>query len=215
MDNVKFLVKKFQKGDTGAFEHLVTLYQDKIFALSYQLTRNHADAQDLAQNAFIKAYKALPGFRNEADFGTWLHRITVNIFINEKRKKKPDYYLDNPVQTEEGEMTREIASDAESPEEAYEKTEFREMVWTALEELSTEHKTVLVLREIQGYSYDEIAVLLECTLGTVKSRINRARQAFKEQITALAAKNGRNLPYSGNHRGGGKDALQKRKTADT
>ncbi|SFH06529.1 RNA polymerase, sigma-24 subunit, RpoE [Desulfotomaculum arcticum] len=190
MDNVKLLVTKSQKGDTRSFEQLVTMYQDKIFALSYQLTGNYADAQDLAQNVFIKAYRALPGFRNEADFGTWLHRITVNLSINEKRKKKPEVYLDSPVQTGEGEMPRMVASDIESPEEAFEKKEFSSMVHAALWKLSEEHRAVLVLREMQGYSYEEIAQMLDCTLGTVKSRISRARHSLKMQLSQVAC-NGR------------------------
>lgn len=218
MDNVKFLVKKSQKGDTRAFEQLVTMYQDRIYALSYQLTGNYADAQDLAQNVFIKAYRALPGFRNEADFGTWLHRIAVNLSINERRRRKPEVSLDNPVQTAEGEMPRMVVSGTESPEEAYENKEFHGMVREALSELSNEHKTVLVLREIQGYSYDEIAEIMDCTLGTVKSRINRARQSMKEKVILLAAKNGRNLPYNNQHnkqQGGGKNELPTCKTVNT
>lgn len=204
MDSAKLLVKQSQQGNTRAFEHLITMYQDKVYSLSYQLTGNRADAEDLAQNVFIKAYRSLPTFRNEANFGTWLYRITVNLSINEKRKKKPDVYLDNPVQTQEGEMPRMVASDTESPEEAYEKKEFRDMIQEALGELSTEHRAVLVLREMQDYSYDEIAVMLDCSLGTIKSRINRARQTLKKEITRLAAKNGSRLPYNNNHRGGEK-----------
>ncbi|MCG8400956.1 MAG: sigma-70 family RNA polymerase sigma factor [Firmicutes bacterium] len=202
MDNAKLLVKQSQQGDARAFEQLVIMYQDRVYSLSYQLTGNHADAEDLAQNAFIKAYRALPTFRNEADFGTWLYRITVNISINEKRKKKPDVSLDSPVQTQDGEMPRLVTSNTESPEDAYESKEFRGMIREALWELSTEHRAVLVLREMQGYSYDEIAVMLNCSLGTVKSRINRARQTLKKEITRLAAKNGSRLPYNNNHRGG-------------
>ncbi len=205
MDEAKLLVKKSQKGDTRAFELLVTMYQDRIYALSYQLTGNHADAQDLAQNVFIKAYRALPGFRNEADFGTWLHRITVNLSINERRKKKPEVHLDNPVQTLEGEMPRLVASDAETPEEAYENKEFRDIVQSALKQLSPEHRTVLVLREVQGFSYDEIANMLDCSLGTVKSRINRGRQTLKEKIIQMADRYGINLPYNKKeYRGGEK-----------
>ncbi len=204
LDKVKLLVEKSQKGDTRAFEQLVILYQDKIYMLCYQLTGNYADAQDLAQNVFIKAYRALHGFRNEADFGTWLHRIAVNLSINERRKRKPDVYLDNPVQTTEGEMPRLVASDAEDPEIAYENKEFRNLVRYALQELSPEHRTVLVLREMQGYSYDEIANMLECSLGTVKSRINRGRQSLKEKITQLAVWQGGNLLYQEKqHKGGG------------
>lgn len=194
MDDTKLLVKQSQQGNTRAFEQLVNMYQDRIYTLSCQLTGNRADAEDLAQNVFIKAYRSLPSFRNEADFGTWLYRIAVNLSINEKRKRRPDVYLDNPVQTREGEMPRMVASDTDSPEDAYEKKEFRSMIREALEELSAEHKAVLVLREIQGYSYDEIAVMLDCSLGTIKSRINRARQTLKKEITKLASKNG--IPIS-------------------
>ncbi|MCF8011941.1 MAG: sigma-70 family RNA polymerase sigma factor [Clostridiales bacterium] len=204
MDSVKLLVKKSQKGDTKAFEQLVTMYQDKIYALGYQLTGNHADAQDLAQNAFIKAYRSLSGFRNEADFGTWLHRITVNLSLNEKRKKKAELSLDNPVQTEDGEMQRLVVSDGDTPEEAFEKKEFRGLVHTALKNLSSEHRTILVLREMQDYSYEEIADVVGCNLGTVKSRMSRARKALKKEITKLAAESGRRLPYQDKHKAGGK-----------
>jgi RNA polymerase sigma-70 factor (ECF subfamily) len=186
LDHVKLLVSKAQKGDSKSFEQLVIMYQDRIYGLCYRLTGNHADAQDLAQNVFIKAYRALPGFRQEADFGTWLHRITVNLSINEKRKKKPELYLDSPVQTEEGLMPRLAVSNDPGPEELYEHKEFHQLVQTALEELSLEHRTVLVLREVEGYAYDEIAAMLDCSLGTVKSRINRGRQALKTKIMQLA-----------------------------
>jgi len=188
LSNARILVIKSQKGDTKAFEQLVAMYQDRIYALGYRLTGNYADAEDLAQNAFIKAYQALQSFRNDSDFGTWIHRITVNLYINESRKKKPVVYLDNPVQTSEGEMPRLVATNEDGPEEAYEHKEFTSMVHSALRELSAEHQSVLVLRELQGYSYDEIANMLDCSLGTVKSRINRARQALKEQIIKYSPK---------------------------
>ena len=206
MDDTKLLVKQSQKGDKLAFERLVVIYQDRIYALSYQLTGNQADAQDLAQNVFVKAYQALAGFRNEADFGTWLHRITVNLSINEKRKRKPEVYLDNPVPTEEGEMPRLLASSEESPEEAYESMEFNAMVRSALKQLSPEHRAVLILRDIQGFSYDEIAEILDCSLGTIKSRINRGRQTMKERILHMAHRHGVSLPNiqerpKGDHQG--------------
>ncbi|MBU4533529.1 MAG: sigma-70 family RNA polymerase sigma factor [Firmicutes bacterium] len=189
MDDVKKLVRRSQKGDAVAFEQLVTLYQDRIYGLTYHLTGNHADAQDLAQDAFVKAYYALKGFRNEADFGTWLHRITVNVWINVKRKQRPVVSLDEPLSTGDGEVQRELAATAEGPEEVAERREFQELVQAALQELSHEHRTVLVLRELQGYTYEEIAEILDCSLGTVKSRINRARQALKEKLASLPERN--------------------------
>lgn len=188
MDRIRELVKKAQHNDLGAFEELVSLYKDRIYGQCYQLTNNTADAQDLAQEVFIRAYTGLASFRNEADFGTWLHRIAVNQWINFQRKQRRNNVvsLDTPIQTSEGEMMREVAVTAEDPQEIYEQMELQGFVRKALGQLSSEHRTVLVLRELQGYSYDEIASVVGCTLGTVKSRINRARQALKEMVSALS-----------------------------
>ncbi|MDQ7792735.1 MAG: sigma-70 family RNA polymerase sigma factor, partial [Clostridia bacterium] len=127
--------------------------------------------------------------RNEADFGTWLHRITVNVWINVKRKQRSVVSLDEPLNTGDGEVQRELAATSEGPEEAAERREFQELVQAALQEISAEHRTVLVLRELQGYTYEEIAEILDCSLGTVKSRINRARQALKEKLASLPERN--------------------------
>ncbi|MDI6711418.1 MAG: sigma-70 family RNA polymerase sigma factor [Thermoanaerobacterales bacterium] len=186
MDRVRLLVQKSQDGDTGAFEELVTLYQDRVYALSYRLTGNGADAQDLAQETFVKAYTGLKGFRNQADFGTWLHRITVNLWINARRRERPSVSLDAPVQTADGEVQRVVAATAEEdPAELAERAEFRQAVQAALRDLSREHRAVLVLREMQGYNYDEIARVMDCSLGTVKSRLNRARQALKDKLAHM------------------------------
>lgn len=183
MDDVKKLVRQAQKGDMVAFEQLVTMYQDRIYGLGYHLTGNSADAQDVAQEAFIRAYNALKGFRLEADFGTWLHRIAVNVGINIRRKRRPVVSLDAPVNTQDGgEIQRELAATAETPEEAAERGELRGRVRRAMMELTEEHRIVLVLREIQGYAYDEIAEIMDCSLGTVKSRISRARRALREKL---------------------------------
>lgn len=187
MDDVKKLVRQAQKGDTAAFEQLVTVYQDRIYGLTFHLTGNHADAQDLAQEAFVKAYYAIKGFRNEADFGTWLHRITVNVWINIKRRQRPTVSLDEPVNTQNGgEVQRELAATVDTPEEAAERRELRDRIREALMELSAEHRAVLVLREMQGYTYDEIAEILDCSLGTVKSRISRARLALRDKLKGQA-----------------------------
>lgn len=192
---VRLLVEESQKGNNEAFEQLVRLYQNKIYALCYQLTNNHSDAQDLAQEAFVKAYRSLNGFRNEADFGTWLHRITVNLWLNVKRRRKPELSLDATIKTEDGELSVDVASDTETPEESLERKEFGIMVKSAFRELSEEHRAVLVLREMYGYNYDEIAGIINCSLGTVKSRINRARQNLKEKVLNIAANKKIQLPY--------------------
>lgn len=186
--DVELLVRRAQAGDTRAFEELVVLYQDKVYNLSYYLAGNHADAQDLAQEVFFRAYTGLKGFRLDADLGTWLHRIAVNLWLNMRRRQKaaPALSLDDPVQTDEGEITRTVAAadPAGDPEDALEGKELREKVQEALLSLPEEFRTVLVLREIEDYSYEEIAEMMQCSLGTVKSRLNRARRALKELLSS-------------------------------
>lgn len=187
MDAVEVLIRKSQNDDLAAFEQLVNLYQQRVYSLSYQLAGNHADAQDLAQEVFIKAYLAIKGFRNEADFGTWLHRITVNLWLNMKRRQNlvPVVSLDEPVQTPEGEVYREVAAAGGDPEQFIEDREFSDCVRLALDELSSDHKAALILRDIEGYSYEEMAAILNCSLGTVKSRLSRARQLLRQKVELI------------------------------
>ena len=197
MEFTRLLVKKAQNNDLSAFEELVRLYQNKVYSLCNHLAGNHADAQDLAQEAFIRAYRAIGSFRNEADFGTWLHRITVNVWLNLKRKKngQQPLSLDEPHRgSDGGEIGREVASEDGDPLRALEEKELRGLVRVALDSLSEEHRAVLVLREIEGYSYEEVSRMLGCSLGTVKSRLSRAREAMKRKVTELTRENGEHLP---------------------
>lgn len=183
----RFLVERSQRGDLQAFEELVRMYQNKVYGLSFQLSGNYNDSQDLAQEVFVRAYSSIKSFKNQSDFGTWLHRIAVNTWINIQRreKRRPVVYLDTPVKTEEGELSREMASTDATPPEIVEGKEFNGLVRKAMHQLSDEHRTVLVLREIEGYSYEEIAQIMDCSIGTVRSRINRARKAMKDRVTTL------------------------------
>jgi RNA polymerase sigma-70 factor (ECF subfamily) len=178
-----------KKTGVPSFEELVVTYQDKVYNLSYQLTGNHADAQDLAQEVFVRAYTGLTRFRNEADPGTWLHRITVNLYLNLRRKitRHPVLSLDAPLDTGEGEVTREVAAGGGDPQDVVATLELQQNVRQALRQLPADYQAVLILREMQGYSYDEIAAMLGCSLGTVKSRLNRARQAMREKVMQMAA----------------------------
>lgn len=194
MDNTRMLVKRAQNNDLSAFEELVRLYQNKVYSLCVHLAGNHDDAQDLAQEAFIKAYRAIGGFRNEADFGTWIHRITVNIWLNSRRKNSgmTPLSLDEPFQGDDGgEIRRDVPDWDSDPLQALEEKEFRGLVRAALDGLSEEHRAVLVLREIEGYSYEEVSRMLGCNLGTVKSRLSRAREVMRHRVTELARENAR------------------------
>jgi RNA polymerase sigma-70 factor (ECF subfamily) len=180
------LVRLAQKGNVKAFEQLIVDYQNRVFSYCYQLTGNHDNAQDLAQDVFIQAFKSLKSFRREADFGTWLRRITLNKWINAQRKNKIiTVSLNEPVATVKGEYAREIAASDESPAEKIEQKEFLELVWQALGRLSPEFRQVLILRDMEEYSYEEIAHILGCSLGTVKSRLNRGRKYMREEIESL------------------------------
>ncbi|MEW5952344.1 MAG: sigma-70 family RNA polymerase sigma factor [Bacillota bacterium] len=182
------LVKKAKNRDLQAFEKLVEAYQKRVFALCVQLTGNQDDAQDLAQEVFIQAFASITNFRQESDLGTWLHRIAVNKWINitRKQKKAQLVYLDAPVKTGDGEAQREVAATEGNPQELVEEKEFHARVRRALGRLTYEHRAVLVLREIQGYSYEEIAGILDCSVGTVRSRLNRARKAMKDNLQNLS-----------------------------
>ncbi|MEQ8235483.1 MAG: sigma-70 family RNA polymerase sigma factor [Syntrophomonadaceae bacterium] len=184
MTNVIDLVVKAQRGDIASFEQLVLLYQDRVYSHCHYLAGNPDDAQDLAQEVFVQAFRGIRSFRRDADFGTWLHRITVNLWINfcRRHRKLATISIDEPLPTREGAMKRELADEAESPQEQVERHEFNQMVAQALDRIPADFKLALVLRDVEGYNYEEIAAMLECSLGTVKSRISRGRQALKKEL---------------------------------
>jgi len=186
VDHIRQLIARSQKNDPAAFEKLIEVYQGRVFTLCRQLTNNPTDAQDLAQEVFIRAWSGLGGFRQEADFGTWLHRIAVNQWLNAKRRlnRLEIVSLDAPLTVGESQLTREAPSEDPGPAERFEQEEARLQLQQALQRLSPEHRAVLVLRELQDLNYEEIAAVLDCSLGTVKSRLNRARQALREELSS-------------------------------
>lgn len=187
MTNSDMLVTKAKGGDLHSFEELVGIYQNRVFSHCYRLTNSYEDAQDLAQDVFVQAFRSLKSFRQDADFGTWLRKITVNLWINGTRRKKiVSISFDDPLPTKDGEMAREIAASDESPLEKLERDESNAQIRAALFKLAPEFRNVLILREVEGYSYEEISNLLGCTLGTVKSRLNRARKNLVEAMGKIS-----------------------------
>ncbi|MFZ5595874.1 MAG: RNA polymerase sigma factor [Bacillota bacterium] len=176
------LVERSRNGDREAFDELVRRYQGKVYTVAYRFMGNHADAGDLAQEAFIRAYQALSSFRGECSFATWLYRIASNVCRDEIRKqgRRKKVSLDEIMDRTGGGPV--LAARDPSPEESLEMVEMREMVQGYLGLLPDDHRLILVLRDIQGMSYEEIALSLKCNMGTVKSRLNRARQALKELV---------------------------------
>jgi len=175
------LIEISKKGDISAFEELIETYQNKVFNIAYSMLNNYEDANDVAQEVFIRVYKSIKNFKGESSFSTWLYRITTNVCLDElrKRKNKNVVSIDEDIPFDDGEVTRQIVDDGPTPDIIAEKKEVREIVNEAIGQLSEEHKTVIILRELQGLSYEEISKIINCPQGTVKSRINRARSALK------------------------------------
>ncbi len=183
------LIQRSKNGDLDAFEQLVRRYESKVYTIAYRFLGNHADALDLAQETFLRLYQALPGFRGESSFMTWLYRIIANACRDEIRRQQKHGSLslnDNSGEAAAGDYQgagQKMGIFIPSPEEAVERKELNETIQECLNSLSEEHRLVLVMREIQGMSYEEIAGVMNCSLGTVKSRLNRARQSFKEKFS--------------------------------
>lgn len=185
MDGIeKLLVAKSKKGDIAAFEELISAYEKRAYNIAYRMMANEEDAKDMAQEAFIKIYKSIKNFREESSFSTWLYRIVTNVCLDEirKRKRNNTLPLEINIESDKGAAHIEIGADKETPEDIFERIEKRQLILNAINSLNEDYKTVIVLRDIQGFGYEEIASMLSCSLGTVKSRINRARNALKDKL---------------------------------
>ncbi|MDH3915850.1 MAG: RNA polymerase sigma factor RpoE [Chromatiales bacterium] len=182
----QILVERVQQGDKSAFDVLVVKYQHKVVNLIMRYVKDQAEALDVAQEAFLKAYRALPRFRGDSAFYTWLYRISINTAKNHlvaARRRPLDYDLDlqNPEQYD---MQARL-KDVDTPEGALLSEEIRETVNQAIENLPEDLRTAIMLRELEGMSYEEIATTMECPVGTVRSRIFRAREAIDKRLRPL------------------------------
>ena len=182
----KELVKRVQQGDKKSFDLLVLKYQNRIIKLVSRYVREQSDAMDIAQEAFLKAYRALPNFRGDSAFYTWLYRIAINTAKNHlvatrRRPPKDDVDAQEAEQFDAGSGLKEYAT----PERLALRSELAETIQEAIEELPEELRVAIVLREMEGLSYEEIASAMECPIGTVRSRIFRARDAIDKKIRPL------------------------------
>jgi RNA polymerase sigma-70 factor, ECF subfamily len=181
------LVRRVQAGDRSAYDLLVLKYQHKVVKLVMRYTRNPADAEDIAQEAFIKAYRALPQFRGDSAFYTWLYRIAINTAKNAlvARGRNPVSMNIDAHDDEEGSDLLSRLRDPDTPEGLALTDEIRETVNTAIDALPEDLRTAIVLRELEGLSYEEIAAAMDCPIGTVRSRIFRAREAIDKRLGAV------------------------------
>ena len=184
------LIEAFQRGDKKAFDELVIRHKDRIFNLCYRFLGDYEEANDSAQEAFVKAYGSLNTFRLESAFSTWLYRIAVNTCKNKLgsaayRAKRKTVSLDNPGNNEDGPLPMEIRNGTPSPLARMEEKEKMALVQRALDTLPTEFKMVVTLRDVEGLSYEEIAEVTGLNLGTVKSRIARARTDLRNKLRGV------------------------------
>ncbi len=179
------LVSACKQGDMDAFDALVRKYQKKMFNIAYRITGDHDDACETVQEAFLSACRGIRTFRGDSSFSTWLTAITANLARNRLkqvygRRCHEALSLDDPIRTEEGCMAADPPSDAASAHEQLETQEMRRQVWECIGYLDPDFRAVLVLRDMQDFSYDEIGGMLKLALGTVKSRLSRAREAIRD-----------------------------------
>jgi RNA polymerase sigma-70 factor (ECF subfamily) len=178
------LVERCQRGELEAFETLVGLYRDRVYAHAFAMLRNEQDATDLSQEAFVKAWRAIRGFKNNSSFYTWIYRITTNLAIDfvRKRDRRPTVPLEEAVDPDADVDVEVAPSSQTSPTDEAQRTELRQQIEAALAELSPDHRAVIQLREFEGLEYVEIAKAVGCSLGTVMSRLHYARKHMQKLL---------------------------------
>lgn len=186
VDSDLILVERALDNDLAAFEQLVARYQNKIMAYAARMLNDHDEAEDVAQEAFIKAYRSLDSFRGASSFSTWLYRIATNLCIDRARKRKRSpqqaYSLDEPYDKEEERGGRDVPDLSAEPSKNVEREELRRQVRTTVAEMPEKLRAVLVMCDIQGMAYEDIAKTLGCPIGTVKSRLFHARADLARRL---------------------------------
>ena len=180
------LVERVQRGDKRAFDLLVSKYQSKIFSIISRFISDHAEVNDVAQDTFIKAYRALPNFRGESLFYTWIYRIAVNTaknYLTARGRRPPASDIDSQDAENYG-VTTALSENA-SPEKLMMRDQLKKVIFDTIDDLPHDLKKAITLREMDGLSYEEIAESMDCPVGTVRSRIFRAREAIDEKIKPL------------------------------
>ncbi|MCG8484017.1 MAG: RNA polymerase sigma factor [Clostridia bacterium] len=181
----KLLLKKAIKGDIESFERLIEKYQVKAYNIALRMMGNEEDAKDTLQDAWIKIYKSLKKFRQDSSFYTWIYRIVTNTCHDALKKRNRINQvtsLTDYSNSFEGEIN-DIKDEVHIPERIFENKEYTQLLLESLDKLSTDHKQIIILRDVQGFSYEEISQIMACSEGTVKSRLSRARIKLKEIIS--------------------------------
>lgn len=184
----RILVDRFKNGDQAAFDEMVTRYWDRIYSMVNQLLRNQQDAEEVTQDAFIRAHRGLANFRGESAFSTWLYQIATNLARNRywywwRRKRDKTVSFDQPMGPDNDTTLAEIfPAEVESPDDVTVTQEFVDRISAGMQKLSSKHREILVLRNVKNMAYEEIAEILKISVGTVKSRIARARESLRSKL---------------------------------
>lgn len=187
------LVERSRQGDRTAFNELVNRNAQKVFRMARHMTRNDQDAEDVLQEAFLKAFSRLDQFQGDAKFSTWLTRIAVNESLMRLRKGRNSktVSLDEEFEVGDNAIQREVADDGEDPEQTYGRTEMREILEGAIDSLAEGYRTVFVLRDVEGFSTEETAEMLDLSVSAVKSRLLRARLQLRDKLRRRLKSHGR------------------------
>ena len=181
------LLERCRVGDETAFDDLVARHEQRAFNVAFQFLHDREDAIEVAQDAFVRIYRSIGDFRGDCEFTTWLHQIVVNLARNKhrwwkRRGKQMSVSLDGTLETGDGEIPLQMAAKQDGPDVEAAKNEFVRVLGRRMDELPRKLRQVLVLRNVENLSYEEIAEVLDCSVGTVKSRIARAREALRESM---------------------------------
>jgi RNA polymerase sigma-70 factor (ECF subfamily) len=188
-------VEAAQRGDAESFERIVLAYQQRIFNLAYRLLGEREEAEDLTQEVFINVFRHLSKFRGQSQFSTWIYQVTMNHCRNrlkylKRRQHHATESLDNPVHTDEGEIDKDLPNEGDVPEDVLYRQQIQGLVQVALGRLQEDYREVVVLRDIQDLSYQEISDILRLPEGTIKSRLHRARLELRETLRSMGIKRG-------------------------
>lgn len=181
------IIERCRQRDLEAFDELVRLYERRIFNFALRLSGNHHDAEDITVETFIRVFNAIANFRGDATFSTWLFRIAHNVFLDMRKKERahPHTSLQDVLELDESEVTRQVEDPGPLPEQLAEDAELSQLLRRAINELPDYQKTMVLLYHTQNKSYEEIAEIMHLPIGTVKSRLNRARIALKSKLEPL------------------------------
>lgn len=185
LDNA--LIQRCKQGDIRAFNELVERYEKRVFNFAYRMSGNYDDANDVSQEAFIRVFNSINTFRGDANFTTWLYRIVTNVYLDERKKQKSHLHtsLEDYIELEENTVTRQIEDGNPTPDRMVEAGERNDLMNNAIQQLPEYQRIMVILYHTQNKSYDEIAQIMKLPIGTVKSRLNRARIALKEKLEPI------------------------------